>query len=602
MKAYQFQHETTTNARSFGRKDDIEVTFEGDVPFVKGKRINLPSLSLDHDLSSRQVNVLRGYVDQEAGRIRHTDTKRVSDFESRCENNKREALAKINSTLMDQWVGHKVRGEYAGAHKHLEESHRLSMSLQGEALKEVPDGTFGEFSPDILPTLIQAGQEAYKNPTSLDSKVTRVFSEELQEHAAKWREELTKCESTEDVITLSKSIWKLINEEGSEESSPDDFDPKDGEGMDEGEPGEDQQEGEGDAKDGKGKEGDAVKEAQAKAGKQEDALTSEHAELDASPTGAIGGMDGPLRGGYRVYTTAGDVVYRRRGCTSTSEGSVNRGIRDVVESTDHALYFEVKNRIKSSTMVMKAKLRRALMAKQNRSWDKGKEQGHLDATRLVKAQQRHSQVFKVREEVEEHDTAICVLVDLSGSMGGRKSEVARDVSVALAECFEGTQLKYKIVGFHNRSTARVAQEARGTKGQYHRYESTHTVVFKDFGDTLRRTQGSVASLPDAVGGNNSDYDFVAAELAELETRDESRKVLFVLSDGRPACHSDAATSEHIRHIKKTIKDHSRKGVECVGIGICDSAVKEIYPKNVVVDNVEELATKVFGTLTSILVK
>lgn len=609
MKAYQFQHEMQTNARSFGRKDRIEVTFEGDKPFVKGRKINLPSLALNADLNSRQVNVMRGYVDQEAGRIRHTDTKRVSDFESRCDNNKRESLAAINSTLMDQWVGSKVRHEYAGTYKHLEEAHRLNMTLQAEALKEVPDGTFDDFVPEAIPTLLSAGQEAFQNPTSVDHKVNRVFSEKLQDHAAKWREELAKCKTTEEVITLSKSIWELINQEGSsaESSAPEDFDPEAGKDFDEGEPGPDQEsgdeegegEGEGKAK-GFGKE---LKEARDSNGDSEENMTSTHASMDSEPTGAIGGMDGPLKGGYRVYSTSGDVVYKRKGNSNPS--SMNKNLQSLVESTDHAGYFKVKSRIKSSTLVMKSKLRRALMAKSMRSWDKGKEQGHLDATRLVKASQGNPQVFKVREEREEHDTAICVLVDLSGSMGGRKAEVARDVSVALAECFEGTQMHYKIVGFHNRSTpshASGAEHASRGSGGYHRYESTHSIVFKDYSDTLRRSQGSVARIDDGVGGNNSDYDFVAAELAELNTRDEKRKVLFVLSDGHPACHSDASISEHVRHIKNTIKEHQRKGVECIGIGICDTAVKEIYDNCVVVQNVEELANKVFGTLTNLLVK
>ena len=220
-----------------------------------------------------------------------------------------------------------------------------------------------------------------------------------------------------------------------------------GKDFDEGEPGDDQEcEGEGSEGEGKGEGyGKELKEAREAAGSSEENLTSDHAGMDAKPTGAIGGMDGPLRGGYRVFSTAGDVVYKKRGNSNPSHS--NKTLQKLVESTDHTCYYDVKNRIKSSTMVMKAKLRRALMAKQNRSWDKGKEQGHLDATRLVRAFKGNPQVFKVREEREEHDTAISILIDLSGSMGGAKAIVARDVAVALAECFEGTQMKYKIVGF-----------------------------------------------------------------------------------------------------------------------------------------------------------
>jgi cobalamin biosynthesis protein CobT len=182
-------------------------------------------------------------------------------------------------------------------------------------------------------------------------------------------------------------------------------------------------------------------------------------------------------------------------------------------------------------------------------------------------------------------------------MGGRKAEVARDTVVALTECLEGARMPYKIVGFCNKTWG----QQREAKGQYHRKTATDTVVFKDFEHPLRLCKGAIAQLPGAVGGDNSDYDFIAQELSILSKRPERRKVLFVLSDGHPAHASDASRPEIIRHCKEAIDKAGKNGVECIGIGICDEAVKEIYKDNVVVHDVKDLSGAVFNKLTNTLV-
>ena len=169
----------------------------------------------------------------------------------------------------------------------------------------------------------------------------------------------------------------------------------------------------------------------------------------------------------------------------------------------------------------------------------------------------------------------------------------------MAECLEGTQINYKIEGFCNRGMPEGC--SGGENGQYHRYERLDTTVFKDYDTRLSSCRAGLGHLPEAVGGNNSDYDFISNALSELKKRPEKRKVLFVLSDGHPAHRSDAGMDEIIRHCKDAIKRADRDGVECIGIGICDDSVKRIYNKNVVVNNVNELSSKVFNTLSKLLV-
>jgi len=60
MKAHEFIYEMTRTSSIFGRKADIQVTFEGDGAFTDGQRINIPALGLDKKLTQPQIRAMRG--------------------------------------------------------------------------------------------------------------------------------------------------------------------------------------------------------------------------------------------------------------------------------------------------------------------------------------------------------------------------------------------------------------------------------------------------------------------------------------------------------------------------------------------------------------
>ena len=250
-------------------------------------------------------------------------------------------------------------------------------------------------------------------------------------------------------------------------------------------------------------------------------------------------------------------------------------------------------------MAMKTRLKRALLAKKQRDWDPGREIGRLDSKRMVAAYNGSKAVFKQRVDKEDEDTVVTILIDLSGSMWQvDKIETARDCAVALSECLSGSDIKFNVVGFCNRRDCSSGVDDRYA---YHRPEPLDTVFFKDFDTPLRVAKGAINRIPDACGGNNSDYDFIVNSLNTLAKRPEKRKVLLVLSDGCPANAGGASTNEHIEHCRvAATKDAKKLGVECVGVGICDSSVSKIYPNHVSINNVSDLSSTVFTKLTKIL--
>ena len=598
MKVSEFVHEMQQTAAIFGRTTGTTVTFSGTGAYTDGKNINLPSMSLDKELTNEQVRLMRGYVDHEAGHHRHSDMPKIVDFYKRCINNDKKDLRDIHNCLEDVWMEQRVIDEYPGAWKNLKQANDTTKTMELNSFKENNAlDMLKEVNSASIGSGIKAQNPQYLTPDSPSQQFLDHLTPEMQEWTKKWCDEALKCENSEQLITLAKSIYKLINDDPNfqENQKPEDFDPNSGEDMDVGEAGDTSEQeamrwGKPGGKSGKPSNGkrewDPNHLPTIEEGISEDAHDS--------AGGGIGGSRGPLVGGYRVYSTASDIVYKRG--MSNIKGASPEVVK-VVNSTDITKYTEVRSKIGPNINVMSAKLRRALLAKQQRDWDYGRTSGRLDSKKLVKASRGFEAVYKKRIDRMEEDTAISILVDLSGSMWGQKAEVARDCALAIAECLDGSQMTFKITGFSNRSHA----EGGTRSGQHHRYERLDTVVFKDYNDSMKRCKYSVAQLTDTVGGNNSDYDFITNEISELKRRPEKRKVLFVLSDGHPACTSDASTSEHVRHCNEAVKRAKKDGIECIGIGICDDTVKRIYPDHIVVHKIQDLSSTMFNKMTRMLV-
>jgi cobalamin biosynthesis protein CobT len=81
-------------------------------------------------------------------------------------------------------------------------------------------------------------------------------------------------------------------------------------------------------------------------------------------------------------------------------------------------------------------------------------------------------------------------------------------------------------------------------------------------------------------------------------RREAGKIMLVLSDGYPAAAGNSADLR--RHLKDKVKDIANSGVKIIGIGIQSEAVREFYPKSLVLNNVEQLPSVVIKELRQLL--
>ncbi len=596
MKAYDLIHELGQTAAVFGRNKEVSLHFEGDGAYTDGKEIVLPAIDSVVEFDHNATMVMRGYLDHEAGHIRHTDFEALEKFAR----TNTHGCKQIWNCLEDMWLERKVMEEYPGAQKNLTV---LSENVGQKELEYQKSGAIQFEKTDydnVTTSILRMGRKDYGGEAN--KEMISLMPEKYRAWGDKWVEEAHKCKNSSELMNLAIAIEKMI-EQAKESGSKGEPDPA------EGDPQEFSFNKDGDITQGKPVPGKDKSEEQIakeiREGKGSDKavdLNDWAKEFLQSQTDKFYedcGSKKPRK--YKVLTTRFDEVYDRDSVNARPNGR-----HDKIKKASVTDYERAKMNLGGLVNTMKARLRRALMAKENRDWDFGREFGRLDTKRLVAGSMGAPQVYKQRQERLEMDTAVHFLVDLSGSMGGEKIRVAADASIAFAECLEGTQIKYQISGFSNdgytNKLDELYQEAVNNGSTYHRYEPLNLFRYKRFNESLQVAKGAVSAISGCAGGNNSDRDAVLWAYHELASRPERRKILVVLSDGCPANSVIGSVSRDslVGGLKMAIDEVTKNGVECVGIGICDSTVSTIYPKNVVIHDVKDLSGAVFTQLSNLL--
>lgn len=584
-KSYDLVHELTNTAGVFGRNKEVSLIFEGDGARTDGKEIALPSLPQNMEFSQEETMVFRGYLDHEAGHVRHTN---FEDFRKFRENASEEAGA-IHNCLEDMWLEKKVMEEYPGAEKNLRKLTEVMVEEREKpAVEAKPELFAGKPTVEgICNAILRTGRYEYGGDGN--KEMFHAMPVKYQEWGKVWAKAAHEAKDTKELINIALEIEKLLDSTPKSEDMNED--KKDGEGL-AGNPEDFSFDPDGDVTEGKGKK--KSKEGRQVEVKLGDTNGFVEEWVQSKEDSYLKSKGGGLTT-YKVFTTRYDEVYERN-----KTPTYKSRIQDSMSKTSSSEYEIRKQKLGGIVNTMKSRLRRALLAKEMRDWDFGREYGRLDSKRIVAGSLGAQNVYKMRKDRYEMDTAVHFLVDLSGSMGGAKIEVACNSVIALSECLEGTQIKFQITGFSNYGTPSEVYGKVDESGYWDRIEPLRLHKFKKFEESLQVAKGSIAAIANAAGGNNSDRDAVIWAYQELKKRPEKRKILFVLSDGQPANRQVNSRNCLEKALKEAVIDCSKAGVECVGIGIKDTTVLSIYPKAVSIRDVNDLSGTIFNQLSNLL--
>lgn len=270
---------------------------------------------------------------------------------------------------------------------------------------------------------------------------------------------------------------------------------------------------------------------------------------------------------------------------------------------------KIADQVQSMVSPMMRSLQRAIMAKNKVRRVPGKRSGRIKASNLHRLISNDDRIFYRKEETKTRNVAISLVVDCSGSMHGPRSMTAATAATALAEVLDRLNVKFEALGFTTGvgpgvNQHDIAQEyydqKHATGRDFSRVYPLVIPIFKSFReDFTNKARARIAHSTESglLFGANVDGESLEIAAARLLKEPTDAHMMIVLSDGQPAGAHGAP-----EHLKKTVEELTRRGVNMVGIGIQSNAVKSYYPKSVVLKDIKDLPTVVIGEVRDALLK
>jgi nitric oxide reductase activation protein len=196
---------------------------------------------------------------------------------------------------------------------------------------------------------------------------------------------------------------------------------------------------------------------------------------------------------------------------------------------------------------------------------------HLRFGPVIEATEAHRQdkrIFAKKKLPEEMpDMAICILIDMSGSMYGNKIECAKKTAILIERFASELNIPIMVAGHDVECCVNIR-------------------IFTDFlSATPEKDRYSLASITD--GGCNRDGLAINICADLLSKRPEKTKLMVVISDGAPADsgYSGKAARDDIASI---VKKYRRNGMMIYGAAIDQDRkhIQEIYGNDFL--NIEDL--------------
>lgn len=217
---------------------------------------------------------------------------------------------------------------------------------------------------------------------------------------------------------------------------------------------------------------------------------------------------------------------------------------------------------KAALPAMKAQLYRMLKAPERCGWDSGALGGRFDGKRSARMMAGSEAVFKRRWNAEGINTAVSVVVDMSGSMKGDAIKQSVDLAWTIAEACEAAGAEVEVTGF-NTSYYEYQSGGYDLNGNYVSADISGTdpatlVVAKRFQDKLATCAQYFNVMKRAATGGTPDYSAIRSVCEQLSTFPAQRKLVIVITDGLGDAHAVKMLTE---------VSYDMYGIDVVGFGI-----------------------------------
>lgn len=302
--------------------------------------------------------------------------------------------------------------------------------------------------------------------------------------------------------------------------------------------------------------------------------------------------------GYRVYTTEFDRVVNAAALASAEELALLRLKLD----TDFTPLRAIVSR-------MAKRLMRVLMARQAREWRFDLDDGLLEPSRLSAfVASGTAKPFKQEFESPFPSTVVTLLIDHSGSMAGRKMQIAALTVEVFVRVLERCGVRAEVLGFTTRDWD-GGEPARqwadnGYPAEPGRLNALEHIVIKAADVPWRRARrGLGLFLRDGMLKENIDGEALTWAHQRLLARPERRRLLMVVSDGTPMDEATFAANGfdyldgHLAAVVRHIETRSPVKLAAIGIG---HDVSQFYSNAARISKVDDLGPALTAKLMALL--
>jgi len=377
---------------------------------------------------------------------------------------------------------------------------------------------------------------------------------------------LAACTSTADTLVLAQ--WILSQLQAADQGKGDKGKDKGDKGQDNGQGKGDKGQGGADGAGGNGPETDSEGPSGDDKGQGKGKGTGKPKKPStAGPAKPVAGPNEPAKEVEPSLESDGSA----RAGTYSNESGVAKASRHTSRTKPWDLSITANARLRYE-------VKRLFENTANDEWQVNRRAGSLNVRALPKVS-TSDRLFKRRLESEGVDSAVVVVLDVSGSMF--ENQYKHDHKGVKILDDKGNPLTYLYMDHAVKATAALLDTLTraGVKVALHAFGS-RTSVLKGFDETLVRGLSKLAHV--SSGGNTNDYQAIRYAHEVLAYRPEARKAVFVITDGvgnKDATRAQVASGEAL-------------GISTVGIGI-DMDVKDIYPKSICIKSAEDIGNASF---------
>lgn len=573
INKYSFESSIEKLARVLSVAYNVKVVFEGDQAKTDGKTIFLPFIK-NLDIETRRD--INGFLDHEVGHVKFTDFDILKPIKSRF-------LFDLINATEDFRIENKMFQAFPGTFYNINPLNEKLIAKINEKLETYPWPYRLIFGLNMM---------VADKPCTIDDEIA-----EYIEYCEEFVDDIRNAKSTKEIKEVCELIYKRVLDKLKEKED----EKKSGKKSAKGEPGEDEEEG----ADGEGEPltkeemealAEHLKEAKSLGEKSmtDKEVTDERKKIEMDVHDMMEEtIDKKLESEKKIPKSEVPEIGRGVVIPLTTRFDT---VKDHTGKGNSGEYHKLRASILHVIGPVKRHLERVLKVKENARWSYERERGQLNPSAFInlRTQLNYRRPFKQMTRTETKNVAVEILIDLSGSMGGHKIECAKLTAIAMGESLKDLGIAFEITGFNSVGCPemRTASSDGVHSGRTHEKLDLH--VFKDF------TSENMNGLTKIFSGTqNPDGECVVWATKRLMQRKEARKILIVLSDGQPATgDTDGALLRSDLKIK--VEKIIKSGVECVGIGIMTDAVKHYYPKYVIVNDIDKLASEAMGQLSSII--